>query len=137
MGVCEIIELAHSIKSNYGNDPFYLCSLVDIIVLKTDLNPNIYPAYTTNVNGYPIITINRRFSYKSQKILCAHELGHAILHKDNYYNGFGDNDIYKEYEANLFAVSLLFDKSAFNLGLEDMSNYELQNILEDNLKILY
>lgn len=138
MGVYEIIELASNMKRNYKNsDPFYFCSLAEIKVVKIGLKPTIYPAFTTNINGKPVISINRFFGFKSQKILCAHELGHAILHQNNYYNCFGGDDMQMEYEANLFAVALLFDQKQFSVPFAYMSNKELESILKLNIKEVY
>ena len=39
-----------------------------------------------------------------------------------------------EYEANLFAVSLLFDDDQFNMPISEMSNYILKSILDWNIR---
>ena len=39
-----------------------------------------------------------------------------------------------EYEANLFAVSLLFDDDQFNMPILEMSNYILKSILDWNIR---
>ena len=82
-------------------------------------------------------TNHPHFNKKQQNILAAHELGNALLHKDNYYNQFGDSRNYKqEYEANLFAVALLFNKEDFNCNICLLDNYELKFILDYNIKNL-
>ena len=44
-------------------------------------------AYTIRSDNYPtIIIINGRYEPKSQLVLCAHELGHALLHSDDINN---------------------------------------------------
>ena len=44
-------------------------------------------AYTIRSDNYPtIIIINGRYEHKSQLVLCAHELGHALLHSDDINN---------------------------------------------------
>ena len=44
-------------------------------------------AYTIRSDNYPtIIIINGRYEPKSQLVLCAHELGHALLHSDAVNN---------------------------------------------------
>ena len=40
----------------------------------------------------------------------------------------------EEYEANLFAVSLLFDDDQFNMPILEMSNYILKSILDWNIR---
>lgn len=134
----DIINLAKKMRNeiNGSNDPGLYCQKNGIVIRKTELNPNVYPAFTTNINGVPIITLNARYSLKSQFVMCAHELGHAVLHKDNYYNGFGDNNPTMEYEANLFAVAFLFDEEHLDVKLEHMSNSELESLLKFNISLL-
>lgn len=136
MGTNEIIKLAKDIKNNY-----YGSTIIDIIghcgieVSYTNLKREVYPAYTINSKGIPIIVLNNNYNNKSQNILAAHELGHALLHNDNCYNAFGDSrDAIKEYEANLFAVSLLFNENDLNTKISKMSNYELKFLLDYNIE---
>jgi len=120
------------------NDPGIICRILDIPIRQITLNPKVYPAYTTNINGRPVISINVHYTMFSQLVLCAHELGHALLHKDNYYNGFDGEDPQQEYEANLFAVAFLFPEEKYELfdtPLEKMSNAELKCILDANIKL--
>ncbi len=60
-----------------------------------------------------VITINSSLDYDRRRIIMAHELGHAVLHKDQV-RAFHDFSLYEsssmlEYEANLFAAELLLD----------------------------
>ena len=91
-------------------------------------------AYTIRSDNYPtIIIINGRYEHKSQLVLCAHELGHALLHSDDINNfAVTSKNAFKnvEYEANLFAVSLLFNESDFNI-----SNYLLKQVLDYNIAV--
>lgn len=136
MGTNDIIKLAKKLRNYYQtNDPFKLCEFLNLEVREMNLNPKVYKAYTSNMFGEPVISINNKFTLKSQKILCSHELGHAILHSDSCCNEFEGNDQQKEYEANLFAVSLLFDDNQFDLPICKMSNYMLQEILNYNIQL--
>lgn len=91
------------------------------------------------MDGYPtIISLNKSYTKASQKVLCAHELGHALLH-DEVVNHFavtaqnvGTN---VEYEANLFAVALLIDQDQLCMPLLNMSNSNLKFILDYNLEV--
>ena len=70
-------------------------------------------------------------------VLCAHELGHALLHSDAVNNfAATSKNAFKnvEYEANLFAVSLLFDEEDFNIKMLNMSNYLLKQVLDYNIE---
>ena len=91
--------------------------------------------------NYPtIITINDRYSTKAKRILCAHELGHALLHEDGI-NHFAVTEknvaTGVEYEANLFALTLLTDKdweAMLKMPLKQMNNYLLKSIIDLNLQ---
>lgn len=133
----EIVELAEKIKKLYGTDPIKICKELGININYINLNPKIYQAYTICVSDKPVININKHFSVTSQKILCAHELGHALMHTGkNIINQFNDetNGIC-EYEANLFAVALLFSNDMFDIDIIKMNNYLLKGILDFNIKL--
>ncbi|MCM1988797.1 ImmA/IrrE family metallo-endopeptidase [Oceanirhabdus seepicola] len=134
----KIIQLANSLKIKYGTkDPIELCKNLKIKISTTKIKPEIFPAYILHVSENPSIVLNEHYTINSQKILCAHELGHALLHKENILNQFkGDSSSEKiEYEANLFAVALLFNRSDFKIDILKMNNYLLEGILDYNLKL--
>lgn len=62
-----------------------------------------------------LITVNSELKEAVQRIILAHELGHAVLHKDEArlraFHDFSlyENNIRFEYEANIFAAELLLD----------------------------
>lgn len=95
-------------------------------------------AFTVKMEAYPtMIMLNAAYDKKSRMVLCAHELGHALLHEEGM-NHFSVNEknvfTNTEYEANLFAVSLLFDDDQFNMPISEMSNYVLKCILDWNIR---
>jgi Zn-dependent peptidase ImmA (M78 family) len=63
------------------------------------------------------IVLNNRISEVVAKILVAHELGHAVLHRElALLRGFQEFELFDkasiaEYEANLFAAELLIEDS--------------------------
>lgn len=64
------------------------------------------------LNGIPFIAIDRDLPEGLQRIVCAHELGHHLLHRDETSRGFNDYELYRmenkfERDANLFAALLL------------------------------
>ncbi|WP_338630606.1 ImmA/IrrE family metallo-endopeptidase [Clostridium baratii] len=132
----EIIQLAKNLKELYGNNPIDICNKLNIKINYIKLRPSIYPAYTIKLSEKPVINLNSHFTDLSQKVLCAHELGHALMHEDKLINEFNDdnNGIY-EYEANLFAVSLLFNEKDFNIEFSNMDNYLLKGLLDMNIKL--
>ncbi len=137
MSTEEIIALANNLKNMYQTtNPFKIADHLGI-------NISFSPFKKTAMQGYtyrpfddhpPLIGINSNFDKRSQYVLCAHELGHAILHKDAC-NHFDDNPINNphEYEANLFAVALLCNPDDLNFSLVNMDNYLLKSILDHNI----
>ena len=127
----EIKNLAEDLRENYNTrNPFELADKFGIKVLISKVLPADKKAYT-------IIIVNGRYEYKSQMVLCAHELGHALLHSDAVNNfAVTSKNAFKnvEYEANLFAVSLLFDEEDFNIKMLNMSNYLLKQVLDYNIE---
>ena len=134
----DIKKLAEDLRDNYGTrNPFKLAERYGIRVVVSKMLPIDRKAYTIKSDNYPtIIIINGRDEYRSQLALCAHELGHALLHTDDINNfAVTSKNAFKnvEYEANLFAVSLLFDERDFNIKVLNMSNYLLKQVLDYNI----
>lgn len=138
----DIIRLAREFKSEWKtNDPFEIAERLGIDVLFRTNCPADFTAQTIKVEGYPtIISINENYTEFSRKVLCAHELGHALLHENtvNYFNITTQNvKTAYELEANLFAISLLTDEDIDDklvLPLEEMNNYLLKCIMDYNIK---
>lgn len=134
----DIIQYSINLKNYFKTkDPFEIARQLDISIHYVNFNKKAVQAYTLKPfeNFPPVICINSNFDIKSQKVLCAHELGHAIFHQDTF-NHFDGNPIInsKEYEANLFAVTLLFELSKFNMNILKMDNYLLKSLLDYNIK---
>ena len=134
----QIIRLACDIKSVWKtNNPFEIAEKYGIKVLIRNVNIGDFKAQTLKMEGYPtIISINGLYSTLTQKVLCAHELGHPLWHTEpiNLLNVTTKN-VHKnvEYEANLFAVALLCNEDEFNMPLAKMSNAVLKSILDCNV----
>ncbi|MGX4598933.1 ImmA/IrrE family metallo-endopeptidase [Faecalimicrobium sp. JNUCC 81] len=119
-----IKNIADNLANKYKTrNPYELCKLLNIPVLFEPLG-NIKGLFQ-NVLGTPIIHLNNSFSKDELKPVLAHELGHALLHKEfnvcflsNYT--FCITDKY-ENEANNFAAHLLItdeDLNKFSTGYE-------------------
>ncbi len=132
----EIIAFAQDIRRTWGTDAIDIAGRMGITVAFT--KGKTVRAYTIKNNNYPtIISLPEKSNYPARQVLCAHELGHALLHDSgvNWFEGTNRtilNDV--EYEANLFAVALLFDERKFKIPLADMSNYMLKSVLDYNLR---
>ncbi|MBE5937893.1 MAG: ImmA/IrrE family metallo-endopeptidase [Lachnospiraceae bacterium] len=138
-----IITLVKDIKETWNtNDPYKIAERLGIVVLHTDNKIKDFTAHTIKVPGYPtIISINNSYTELSKKLLCAHELAHAILHEEciNHFATTNANiacDV--EHEANLFAIALLapetLDKE-LSIPLTGMNNSLLKTIIDYNLKL--
>lgn len=125
-------EVSKLINKYKTYNPFEICKKKGIKIKFVNYG-------TANIiNGIDkIILINSKYDEFSKKILCAHELGHAILHSNdacNYYNSNTSlQQIAKDREANLFAAHLLFDDSNLDIKFSNMNSYLIQNFIESHL----
>ena len=111
------------VKKYDTRNPYELCDFLYIPILYNNLG-NIKGLFQ-NVQGSPVIHLNNSLSEDELKPVLAHELGHALLHKEfnvcflNNYT-FCITDKY-ENEANKFAAHLLIedkDLDTFSSGYE-------------------
>lgn len=97
------------VKKYKTSCPFQIAEYKNIIVLKEQLG-NIY-GYFHVYKRMRFIHINRDLDDPLQRFVCAHELGHAILHPTANTPFLRANTLYSidriEREANKFAVELL------------------------------
>ena len=99
----------------YGiSDPFELCDCLGIKIIKSNLGSEIKGFFQRTPEGYVLIHINSELHEKEMKYICAHELGHAILHPEMslsifYKNSFLVRNKY-EIEADKFAAELLINQ---------------------------
>lgn len=141
MRAADIVALAKGLRDSWNtNDPFEIAKKFGIEVLFRDVAIKGFTAQTIKIPGYPtIISINDAFNEKSKKILCAHELGHALLHDEsvNHFSITKRNVMtYVERDANLFAVALLIDdetEAQLSGPLVNMENHLLKAILDYNI----
>ncbi len=133
----EIIDFVRDIRNHWGNDPISIAEICGIKVFASEAGTP--SGSTICMAGYPtIINLQGCISETAKRVLCAHELGHALLHQDmtiNRFNGTSKGIQEEcEYEANLFAVALLFNEDDFNRPLEDLNNWMLKTILDFNIQ---
>ncbi len=133
----EIIRFARDIRNNWGTDPFGIAERCGVVVVEAESGEPI--GATVRVPGYlTLITLSGCKTELAKRVICAHELGHALLHDGmaiNRFNGTSDSlQDQCEYEANLFAVALLVDDKSLNRPLKEMNNWMLKYILDYNVK---
>lgn len=129
------VKVDRIIKKFDTRDPFDICRNMNIRIHYKDLGTAIkaYYFYQSRIKN---IVINSRSGTIVRRILCAHELGHAILHGElAAMRGFQELELFDatmpaEYEANLFAAELIIsdedllellneqDKSFFSIAKE-------------------
>lgn len=109
------------VRTHNTRDPFQLAKLLGHSVKYLDLKNQ--KGFCTNIYSNYFIFINGNLSNQMQRMTCAHELGHVILHKDRLgrdrsgkLKRFVEMELFDiknetEYEANLFAANLLIDES--------------------------
>ena len=96
-------------------DPFKIAEALGIQIRFVELNHQ--KGFCKHILRNFFIFINSNLSREMQIMACAHELGHVLFHKDYLVDDqvLLEMDTYDpknrtEYEANLFAASLLVDE---------------------------
>lgn len=105
--------------------PFELSSKLNINIVEWDLHEEINGFYKYDrKNQY--IYINQNLSDEWKKVVCAHELGHALLHARLNTPFMKRNTLFSvnkvEREANRFAAELLIPDD-INCGESESINY--------------
>lgn len=116
-----------AIKDKFGtNDPFELCDLLKINIKYAELEH--INGYFIKVSKYKFIVLNSELNELSKKFVCAHEIGHAILHSELNTLFLQKNTLTikgkYECQANEFAAELLIDDDL----LEQYTGYNLDTI---------
>ena len=129
----DIIEMAEELARQFSRDPFQLAEAEEVTVSFCDLKSQPGAYYV--VRGYPILLLSEHLPPAVTEMVCAHEMGHHLLHRDILFRRqveknpppLGEETVRRtEREANLFAASFLlpddtvlppFEESAKALGL--------------------
>ena len=109
-----IYDIVEELKEKYGTaDPFELCECLGIKVAVAPLG-SLKGLYTF-IDNVPVILISSSIKRIPQLIVCAHELGHHVLHSDIAKEGalreftFFNMRDKTEAEANRFMANLTVD----------------------------
>lgn len=110
------------------HDPFELADCLGVILVKSPLTDNVRGFYRF-IQRRKVIVVNSNLPWEEQRIVCAHELGHSVLHKDVnavFLNmcTFLVTDRY-ELEANHFAADLMISDEDVEL-YKELSVQQLQ-----------
>jgi Zn-dependent peptidase ImmA (M78 family) len=106
-GIKEIVR--QLIKKHKSTDPFQIAKEKNIIVLFEELGNTL--GFYSSYKRIKFIHINNQLGEMMQRFVCAHELGHAVLHPKSNTPFLRANTLFSveklELEANTFAVELL------------------------------
>ena len=112
---------AESLVHKYGTrDPFRLAQELGFIVIRTPLQG--IRGFWHHIQRQHIIYIDNRLQDPEARFVCAHEIGHIMLHR-GYNRLYLDSNTYfqvnrREIEANRFAVDLLYDDEDLRFFLD-------------------
>lgn len=112
-----IRECIDNLQKKYlTTNPYELASLLNIKVILFNLHEEINGYYKYDRRNKYIV-INNNLSQEMQKVVCAHELGHAILHTRHNTPFMRQNTFFSvdriEVEANYFTTHLLLYNQEF------------------------
>lgn len=106
----EIKDIVQTLINEKGTScPFKLSKIFKIGILYEDLGTMM--GYYSKDYRFKFIHINQNLPSRKQRFVCAHELGHALLHPDvntpflTQHTLFSKSKV--ERQANAFAVELL------------------------------
>ena len=135
-----IKKLVHKLIKKYNTrSPYKIAKYLDIEIIFFEFE-DIRGSFK-KILKRKYIFINSNLNEFEQKLVCAHELGHALLHTSNHYQFMLDNtSILRrsklEDEANLFLKYLLFDKVDLNYYYDDYIETDTVLSIMEELKKL-
>lgn len=140
-----IKDIVQGLIEIYGTGNVYeLISALNIKLIKKELKPGIKGRFFRDVFGNEYIYISNKLSDEEEKIVIAHELGHAILHPDLISSYYTENHLLNkdqiEYQANEFAAELLISENIDFSTYDSITTKELSILLEvseELIKIKY
>ena len=139
MNRTDIIRYAREVRAYYGTtDALEICHRMGIPVVIKNMFAGMKAYMVRRPEANSFIQLDERYSEASLRILCAHELGHWLLHGEGY-NTFAitasNIKTQKEAEADLFALALMAEDDWFRMPIASMSAYMVKSILEANIEL--
>lgn len=129
-----IKSIVSGLLEKYGTlNPFELCECLNIKILKSNLGKELKGFCQRTPEGYVIIHINSEAPEEEMKYICAHELGHAILHTKISLSFFIENPMLVknkyEIEADKFAAEILISQEIHDHGYSELNLEQLSAII--------
>lgn len=130
-----IIDTVEKLVKKYGTrDPYELCRLLGIKIHYHDMQKKLKGFFYYQSRQKNIV-IDSNVNKILERILIAHELGHAVLHtKIAMMRGFHEMEMFdgsskEENEANFFAAELLLEDRVVLECLSEYSFFETAKML--------
>lgn len=121
------LRVQNLIKKYQTRNPYELADYLNIEVVFHPLRSHIH-GFFDRILRHKYIVINSNLEPHIQRQTCAHELGHALLHKGWGYYSMMEHTLFSpsrfEREANEFAWQLLFDEGSCRVEYDnDLGRY--------------
>ena len=132
---------AKLIRKYHTRDPFFIAEMLNIEVMKRDDFTKLKGAFKV-VEELPFIFINANLSDEMQRLVCAHELGHAMLHRNIRPQGIMEFEMFDitndlEYDANVFAANLLLDEDEiYEMACEGVDVVQIAHTMNTNVNLV-
>jgi Zn-dependent peptidase ImmA (M78 family) len=128
------------IKKHKSNDPFQIAKEKNIIILFAELGDTL--GFYSSYKRVQFIHLNNQLDEMMQRFVCAHELGHAVLHPKSNTPFLRANTLFSveklELEANTFAVELLLpDEIISQYKNTDLTIYDVAEIHSIPKELVY
>ena len=138
-----IIEKAERLIAKYDTrNPYAIAGQLGIYVLNFDTPGTLKGMYSV-IKRSRFIFVNESLDDDLRRFVCAHELGHDILHRKiigqtpvSDTNMYG-NSSRMEYEANVFAAALLIDRQkVLKYAVDGRTGSEIAALLRVDVNLI-
>ena len=131
------------VKKYKTRDPFLIAKQLGVEVLFRDDFKRQKGAFTV-ISKNSFIFVNSNLSDELQRLVCAHELGHALLHRTlgQRAGGLFEFEIFDittqcEYDANVFAATLLLDdKEILDAAVDGYDVVQIARAMGTNVNLV-
>lgn len=138
-----IVEKAEHLTQKYNTrNPYAIASQLGIFVLNFDTPGTLKGMYSV-IKRSRFIFVNESLDDDLRRFVCAHELGHDILHRKIIgQTPMSDTNMYgnssrMEYEANVFASTLLVDrKKVLKYALDGRTSTEIAALMHIDIGLI-